>query len=180
MLSSMTPFLARVLGWAVLMLVWAACILYLNLQFVEPLTGRSPGMFAYSFVIILVPMGIGLYLLFVRQAWRITGGILVGLALLLVFPFPSMPGIEFSFDSARSDAAEIIIRRADKPDQFALVEVPAGRRVTYVSAPGDWPEDLLFSVECFEHRLTTNAWTFRTRTIRLDEAGLSLVDRGRM
>ncbi len=176
----MTPYTKRLSAVAVLMGVWVACVLYLNLQFIEPLTGRSPGVFVYSFVIILIPMGIGLYLLFVRQAWRVTGAILVGLALLLVFPFPSMPGIEFSFDSARSDAVEIIIRRADKPGQVVLVEVPAGRRVTYASAAGDWPEDLLFSVEYGEHRLTTNAWTFRTRTIRLDEAGLLLVDRDRM
>ncbi|MEI6167335.1 MAG: hypothetical protein WCS52_09080 [bacterium] len=163
-----------VIIWSCLTLAWCAWACVLWWPHIEPLTGMTAGGYLLNIGIQTGLMGGGLYLHIVRKTWRLVAGLLILIALFLVFPVPSYAGVCLEIRNTSNATTTVTVQRTGSQSRKVQMTVSPQGTMEYKTAPGDWSSGASFTVDCRQHTITTNIWVFRGRQIVVGENGIGI------
>ena len=169
-----TPTASRRLQWlGAFFLSWTALVALMNIQILEPLTGAGWGVYL-RVVAVMSGLG-GLSGFALHRRMYVVGAFIALVALVLVVPLPSRPGVVISVQNETSERVEVVLVNPSRPHRpFPLIVKPRGVS-SHRTAAGDFSEAIQVVAQAGTNRVTAAIGQFRTNLILLGPDGLMLV-----
>ena len=159
--------------WLVIALGWSVVWAFLFRREREPLTGLGvPG---YVRLICLEGLLAGLATYFVcNRKWRVLGAIVGFFALLLALPMPSLAGLSLQVENQTGVDAVISAARIDADWRRVDLPVPAGGKINYRTAAGDWPSSAGLVLRSGTNQIAATILALRRLRVVLTRNGFQL------